>query len=351
MEDKSNSLIKVVQEYMEKLLSIIIPIYNVEKYIGQCLQSILISDTDLRERIEVIAVNDGTPDRSADMAKEFALRYPSVFAVLDKENGGHGSAFNEGLKHATGKYLKFIDSDDWFDTAALERLMKFLESSDVDMVLNPFNYFLVESKEYKLIPIKNMTYGKTLSMDEYDFVHSGNRPNLTVFHSATYRTSLLKKYAPFFAEKVFYDDVALRFVPIVLCNNFIAFDYPIYNYRVGRTGQTITYENKKKHAADINAVVACVIAFLSRCKSYQGKPRANYIRLLLSGMIYFQIETISRMHYVESKQILEEFRRVLLPAKGMYDKYRRHKVFDFLPFPLFFGLYRLYDLIFYKDKL
>lgn len=336
---------------MEKLLSIIIPIYKVEKYIDQCLQSILISNLELREKIEVIAVNDGTPDHSADMAKEYVKKYPSIFTVIDKENGGHGSAFNTGMNLVTGKYLKFIDSDDWFDSNALERLLIFLENSDLDLILNPFNYFLVESGEYKIIPIKNMPYGKVLSIDEYDFVNSGNRPNLTVFHSATYKTSLLKKYAPFFAEKVFYDDVALRFVPIAVCDSFIAFDYPIYNYRVGRVGQTITYENKKKHAADVNKVVACTIDFLIRCKKYQDKPRTKYIRRLLSGMIYFQIETISRMHYAESRQILNDFRKVLIPAKGMYDKYRRHKIFDILPFPLFFGLYRLYDLIFYKDRL
>lgn len=336
---------------MEKLLSIIIPIYKVEKYIDQCLQSILISNLELREKIEVIAVNDGTPDHSADMAKEYVKKYPSIFTVIDKENGGHGSAFNTGMNLVTGKYLKFIDSDDWFDSDALERLLIFLENSDLDLILNPFNYFLVESGEYKIIPIKNMPYGKVLSIDEYDFVNSGNRPNLTVFHSATYKTSLLKKYAPFFAEKVFYDDVALRFVPIAVCDSFIAFDYPIYNYRVGRVGQTITYENKKKHAADVNKVVACTIDFLIRCKKYQDKPREKYIRRLLSGMIYFQIETISRMHYAESRQILNDFRKVLIPAKGMYDKYRRHKIFDILPFPLFFGLYRLYDLIFYKDRL
>lgn len=336
---------------MEKLLSIIIPIYKVEKYIDQCLQSILVSNLELREKIEVIAVNDGTPDHSADMAKEYVKKYPSIFTVIDKENGGHGSAFNTGMNLVTGKYLKFIDSDDWFDSNALERLLIFLENSDLDLILNPFNYFLVESGEYKIIPIKNMPYGKVLSIDEYDFVNSGNRPNLTVFHSATYKTSLLKKYAPFFAEKVFYDDVALRFVPIAVCDSFIAFDYPIYNYRVGRVGQTITYENKKKHAADVNKVVACTIDFLIRCKKYQDKPREKYIRRLLSGMIYFQIETISRMHYAESRQILNDFRKVLIPAKGMYDKYRRHKIFDILPFPLFFGLYRLYDLIFYKDRL
>ena len=336
---------------MEKLLSIIIPIYKVEKYIDQCLQSILVSNLELREKIEVIAVNDGTPDHSADMAKEYVKKYPSIFTVIDKENGGHGSAFNTGMNLVTGKYLKFIDSDDWFDSNALERLLIFLENSDLDLILNPFNYFLVESGEYKIIPIKNMPYGKVLSIDEYDFVNSGNRPNLTVFHSATYKTSLLKKYAPFFAEKVFYDDVALRFVPIAVCDSFIAFDYPIYNYRVGRVGQTITYDNKKKHAADVNKVVACAIDFLIKCKNYQGKPREKYIRRLLSGMIYFQIETISRMHYAESRQILNDFRKVLIPAKGMYDKYRRHKIFDILPFPLFFGLYRLYDLIFYKDRL
>lgn len=100
---------------MNKLLSIVVPVYKVEQYIGKCLRSLIGSDESLLNKLEVIVVNDGTPDRSAEMAKEFEKKYPSIFRVIDKENGGHGSAFNVELSNASGKYIRFLDSDDWLD--------------------------------------------------------------------------------------------------------------------------------------------------------------------------------------------------------------------------------------------
>ena len=96
----------------EKLITVVVPVYKVEPYIDKCLSSLIVPEEQL-PLLEVIVVNDGTPDRSADMAREYEKRHPDVFRVIDKENGGHGSAWNRGVKEATGKYLRFLDSDDW----------------------------------------------------------------------------------------------------------------------------------------------------------------------------------------------------------------------------------------------
>lgn len=97
---------------MNKLLTIVVPVYKVEPYINKCLDSCLIYktneqgekelDEELMNQLEVIIVNDGTPDNSAEMSREYVKRYPQAFRQIDKENGGHGSVWNEGLKEATG---------------------------------------------------------------------------------------------------------------------------------------------------------------------------------------------------------------------------------------------------------
>ena len=92
----------------DKLLSIVVPVYKVEQYINKCLDSLIINP-DLMKKLEVIIVNDGTPDKSAEMSREYVKQYPDTFRQIDKENGGHGSAWNVGLMEAAGKYLRFLD--------------------------------------------------------------------------------------------------------------------------------------------------------------------------------------------------------------------------------------------------
>ena len=111
---------------MEKLLSIVVPVYNVEKYINKCLESLAVSEEQMAQ-LEVLVVNDGTPDNSAIMAKEFEKKYPQTFRVIDKENGGHGSCCNLGLKEAHGKYIHFLDSDDWLLPGALRSLYDYIQ--------------------------------------------------------------------------------------------------------------------------------------------------------------------------------------------------------------------------------
>ena len=116
----------------QKLLTIVVPVYKVEPYINKCLDSCVLKDEKLMEQLEVIIVNDGTPDNSAEMSREYVKRYPNTFRQIDKENGGHGSAWNVGLKEATGKYLRFLDSDDWLTN--LDMLMNKLATTNADLV-------------------------------------------------------------------------------------------------------------------------------------------------------------------------------------------------------------------------
>ena len=133
-------------------VSVVIPVYNVEDFLGECLDSIC---NQTLEDIEIICVNDGSKDRSLEILNEYASR-DSRMTVLDQENGGHAVATNRGMKLATGKYIFFMDSDDILELTALEDTYKVAEERDVDFVIfQAINYYmdtgkLVEAENYSM---------------------------------------------------------------------------------------------------------------------------------------------------------------------------------------------------------
>ena len=102
---------------MSKIISFIIPSYNVEEYLTKALDSFLVPE--LETQIEVIVVDDGSYDQTAVIAQSYLERFPNIFRLLQKENGGHGSAINEGSRIAAGKFIKIVDADDWVVTENL----------------------------------------------------------------------------------------------------------------------------------------------------------------------------------------------------------------------------------------
>lgn len=100
---------------IEKLLTIIIPTYNMQEYLHRCLDSLLVR-ADLMDRLEVLVVNDGSKDNSSAIAHEYEAKYSQTIRVIDKENGNYGSCVNRGLVEAQGKYIKVLDADDWLCT-------------------------------------------------------------------------------------------------------------------------------------------------------------------------------------------------------------------------------------------
>lgn len=91
-----------------KIISFTVPCYNSQEYMRNCVDSLLVGGED----VEIVIVNDGSSDRTIDIAREYEAEYPTIVKVIDKPNGGHGSGVNAGLKIATGLYYKVVDSDD-----------------------------------------------------------------------------------------------------------------------------------------------------------------------------------------------------------------------------------------------
>ena len=130
-------------------VSIIVPVYNAEKYIDKCLNS-LVKQT--LEDIEIIVVNDGSPDNSQKIIDKYVKKYPNKVKSYIKENGGLGSARNFGLEYATGEYISFVDSDDWLDFNALEEMYNLAKKGKNDIVIcDMVDHILLDDDKEKQI--------------------------------------------------------------------------------------------------------------------------------------------------------------------------------------------------------
>lgn len=144
-------------------VSIIVPVYNVEKYLPKCLDS-LVNQT-LKD-IEIIVINDGSPDHSQDIIDKYAKKYSKKIRAFKKDNGGLSDARNYGLKRAKGEFILFVDSDDYIDENACEKLYNKAISDNYDIVL--FKYYIVYPKSKKLMNVLNEYKDKNnISKKEY----------------------------------------------------------------------------------------------------------------------------------------------------------------------------------------
>lgn len=186
-----------------KRLSIIIPLYNSEKYILKCLNSILEQDVPL-EDFEIILVNDGSPDRSKALAKEFASRYPNI-VVLSQENRGTSGARNTGIRYATGNYLYFIDPDDYILKNSLADILNKVEQESLDVLR--FGYIEVDENYHHTRSCKNVEqpdYSSEL-MDGCSFM--AKRLGIACYvWTYLFRTQLIKNNSLYFTEGVYFDD-------------------------------------------------------------------------------------------------------------------------------------------------
>lgn len=299
---------------MQKILSIVVPVYKVEQYINKCLDSCLIYKTNeygekvldesLMNQVEVIVVNDGSPDRSAEMSREYVSRYPQYFRQIDKENGGHGSVWNLGLKEAQGKYTRFLDSDDWLENVGL--LIQKLEYCDADLVITPTLCHLADGAQWKL-EILDMEFGKVYDADTFDWLHNRSHGNYVFHHSCTYKTELLLQYAPLFLEKQPYDDVVLGAASKIGAKSLVAFDFTLYHYLMDRQGQSISKEVLRKNVdAQVNTMKH-VIQFVEQHPVENGSSKYLFFKEKLPKMYNYGYRAFSVFPYEENKRLTKEW--------------------------------------------
>lgn len=227
----------------QKILSIIVPTYNMEKYLSYCMDSFLIQKN--LSKLEVLIVNDGSTDKSLDIAKKYVSRTDGVFKIIDKKNGNYGSCINAALPVATAKYVKVVDADDSVNTDNLDDFISFLSENDVDLALSDFTLVNEDRIETKEI---SYNFGKSLiSMEQ---ICSTERFKDMEMHAITYRRDLLLNCGYTQTEGISYTDQQWIFTPMALVKTVGVFNRPVYRYLVGRAGQTIDPVVKIKKMAD-----------------------------------------------------------------------------------------------------
>lgn len=224
---------------MNKILTIIIPTYNMEKYLRRCLDSLIIDEEGMK-KLEVLVINDGSKDSSLQIAHEYQDKYPDTYRVIDKENGNYGSCINRGLKEATGKYVKVLDADDWFDNGNFAKYVRVLYelTYEVDVIYTSLTLQFVCGENQRIIA-NNVEFKKKYKFDEFDFEEKGCR-NLLVMHAITYRTEILINHHYFQDVGISYTDIEYDMIPMYYIDTIMFVDLNVYQYLLGREGQTVS---------------------------------------------------------------------------------------------------------------
>lgn len=221
-----------------KLLSVVIPCYNSQEYMKYCIESLLPGG----ENVELLIVDDGSSDKTGEIADEYAKAYPTIVKAIHQENGGHGEAVNTGIQNANGIYFKVVDSDDWVDTRSYLKILNVLkdfisEGKSIDMLISNFVYEK-EGTRYK----KVMKYENALPKDKiftWDEINKFRKGQYIMMHSIIYRTKLLRECRLELPKHTFYVDNLFVYVPLEYVKKIYYIDVDFYRYFIGREDQSI----------------------------------------------------------------------------------------------------------------
>ena len=223
---------------MKKLLSIAIPSYNSQDYLHHAVESLLPGG----DEVEILIVNDGSKDRTAEIADDFERRYPGIVRAVHQENGGHGDAVMTGLKNATGLYFKVVDSDDWVDAGAYPKILDTLRAhtqpqDQIDLLVSNYIYDKVGVSHKHVVRYANaLPEGRVLSWDDVGTFHTGQ---YILMHSAIYRTGLLRECGLTLPKHTFYVDNLYVYVPMAHVKTLMYLNVDFYHYFIGRDDQSV----------------------------------------------------------------------------------------------------------------
>lgn len=233
---------------MELKLSVIVPIYNVEKYLHKCVDSLLNQDLP-SEDYEIILVDDGSPDRCGEICDEYASHYANV-KVVHRENGGLSAARNSGIEVARGQYVQFVDSDDFLEPNVLKTLVEKMEADRLDVLR--FNYKNVNERYEEIEPNKDpkrwVNYSSEVC-DGHTFLNERLGPACYACQFIV-RRELLTDYM--FKEGVYFEDTEWTPRILIKAQRVASTDMMVYNYlfREGSITQSVDEAKKRKVLAD-----------------------------------------------------------------------------------------------------
>lgn len=277
----------------ERLLTVTIPAYNAEKFLERCLESLL--SCSEREETELLVIDDGSQDGTGAIADDYGRRYPGIVRVIHKENGGHGSGINTGIAAARGKYFRVVDSDDAVNPEAYSAYLRKLREIDSDLIATPF--VCVTAQEEAEGQDGATRKGRSRKRRAADFVRirpvqgSEGLPREKVFfferaaknlhvrmHEWTIRTSILKEHSIRMSERCFYVDMQYILFPIPWIETCCLLDLPVYRYRLGDGGQSVSVRNMQKNRGQHERVLRSLVRFYREREQAGDSPgRLSYL--------------------------------------------------------------------------
>lgn len=325
-----------------KYISFVVPSYNSEKYLNKCIDSLLYGGED----VEIIIVNDGSIDRTLEIALEYQNKYPTIVKVVDQENGGHGSGINAGLKICEGLYFKCVDSDDWIDFDAYKKLIKAIKdnynkNTNPDLYLTNYNYERIDMnksfcEDYlrKLVP-HDCIFG-------WDKVKKMKLHQFLMMYSLIYKTSIIKQSNLNLPEKTFYVDNIFVYKPLYYVKTLYYLDIDFYRYYVGRPGQSISTKNM----TDRYQMQLTVMKEIVKSYTYEDLKKLNkhHLKIMIHDLVikhfltcFFIYGNYSKEKNNEFHQYFRYFKNVSLSLyrKIMYRSCFTFGRYIFLPIKIF----------------
>jgi len=292
-------------------VSIIIPIYNVEKYIKECLDS-LVNQT--LEDIEIVCVNDGSPDNSMEIVNVYA-KNDKRFVVINQENQGTGAARNKGIDAATGEYIMFLDPDDWYELDACEKAYNHIKKNNTDFAFFGMKYFYEETSTTKV---------DTWRLKELLLVPDMNNINLRELNSIYVKTGecvykiynrhfLLDNNIRFTHTKMG-EDYPFSFKAIILADRVSVLNKPLYNYRKHQSSSTETgAKNWKEILYNRNLVLDEILK-----SEYKNEFLHAFIPMNVNGLLLWY-ERYQKKDSSISSKFYSEIRKHFIRMNTVYD--------------------------------
>jgi glycosyltransferase involved in cell wall biosynthesis len=209
-----------------------------EKYLDRSVGSLLVPE--VLDKLEIIIVNDGSKDRTLEIANGYKAKYPQSVIVIDKPNGHYGSTVNAALKIATGKYFRILDADDWFNSEALGKFVAKLEELDVDCVCT--QYTQCEEDKSILRTVSDVEFDKVYNLAEF------RAPYSTYYmHSLTHRREFLVSIKYEQIQGICYTDTEYVYIPLIQAKTICYLELNLYQYFRGRDDQSMSPKSLAKN--------------------------------------------------------------------------------------------------------
>lgn len=276
-----------------------------------CIETLLTG----KEKVEIIIINDGSKDKTLEIAKSFQKKYPNIIKVVDKENEGHGSGVNNGLSLASGLYYKVVDSDDWVSEKALQKILKKLEqfqekNQSIDLIIT--NYVYEKEEKQKVVNYKNIPENKIFTWKDTKKFKIGE---YLLMHSAIYRTEFLKDTKIKLPNHTFYVDNIFVYYPLPKVQKMYYMNIDFYRYFIGREDQSVNEKVMIKRIDQQIFVTKTMINFGSPLIYKRTEPKLctyqlHYLAIMMSiCTILLKVENTkqSKKKIQDLWQYLKEF--------------------------------------------